>query len=74
MSKVIVREFNPETDSAAIFSSWPNGVYYSSLTDINEPKKEWYAKFFTYVKNQLAYSQVSIACMNDDPNTILGSA
>ena len=72
MSKVILRQFDPATDSGFIYSSFPKGVYHGSVEKIATPKDEWFGSFYNYLKEQLALATVSIACMQDDPDTILG--
>jgi hypothetical protein len=77
--QVIVRKFDPITDSGFIYSSYPKGVYHGAYIPINpkddyKVKSSWFKAFYDKVKHQLAHSTVLIACMSDDPNTILGYA
>jgi GNAT superfamily N-acetyltransferase len=86
MAQVIVRKFNPVKDSGLIYSSYPKGVYYAAQEPINPHnehkeaeqyqkfKSFWFKDFYSKVKDQLVNSKVLIACMSDDPDTILGYA
>lgn len=72
MSEVKVRGFNPLNDSGFIYSTWPKGVYYANNTPTVMAKKDFFSFFYAYMKNELEEATVSIACMSDDPQTILG--
>jgi hypothetical protein len=72
MSRVILRKFNPETDSGLIYSSWPKGVWHSPNGPINQVKTQWFTKFYQHVKHCLETGSVYIACMEDNPDFLLG--
>lgn len=72
MSKVIVRPFNESQDAGFLFSSWPKGVYHSSAHHIELHKEEFFRIFYDYVKEMIASADISIACMSDDHDTIIG--
>jgi hypothetical protein len=69
---IIIRPFNAEKDSGVIYSSFPKGVYYGSLNEIKIKKSLWFKNFFHYIQLQLHQAKVSIACLDNDENTILG--
>lgn len=71
-STVICRPFNHNLDSAFVFASWRNSIWF------DEPRDESSDKFFAmqskYIKRLLAKpdSRVFIACLSDDPSFIVG--
>lgn len=72
MSKIIVRDFNPTSDSGFIYSSFPKGVYHANLNPIKTNKSQWFQAFHANMNENLNKQIISIACMNDSPDTILG--
>ena len=76
MSKVILRPFQLLLDAGLIYSSYPKGVYHGSYEPITQDKSEWFKAFYATVKRQLETLEnrhnITIACMEDDPNAILG--
>ena len=71
--KVIIRPFNLSADAGLIYSSYPKGVYHGSYEPITTPKSEWFGNFYLLTKQQLeGAAKVTIACIEDDPSTILG--
>jgi len=85
MSSVIIRPFNPNSDSGFIYSSYPKGAYYGAhdtsesvppLKDRDNAKikAQWFKAFYQQVQQQLISSTVLIACISDEPNTVLGYA
>lgn len=77
--QVIVRAFDPVSDSGIIYSSYPKGVYYGSLVSVNPThdakiKSNWFKQFHKQMRSELENSEVLIACMADNPSIILGYA
>lgn len=72
MSEVTIRAFDPDTDSAIIYDSWPKGVYYGRTNRIRDSKHLWFKEFFEQAQVILARAKVYVACMGDDPSTIFG--
>lgn len=72
MSKIILRKFDPGVDSGLIYSSYAKGVFHGSTTEISTPKAEWFKDFHQKVGHQLDNAKVYIACLEDDPSTIIG--
>lgn len=70
--KIVIRPFNPETDSGLIYDSYPKGVYHASCLRIVESKTDWMNEFYETVKKQLLAATIRVACIEDDPNKILG--
>lgn len=72
-TKVIIRDFVPLTDSGFIFSTMPKSIYYSGINiDLDEDKKHWFEQFYTYLQNLIPESEISIACLEFDLDTIIG--
>lgn len=75
MSTITIRKFDPDKDSGIIFSTWPKGFYYGGLKiDIKQTKKQWFGDYYEYIKKKLINANIPIACMSNDPSTILGYA
>lgn len=73
MSLIAVRPFEPLKDAGFIFSTWPKSVYYSGINlEDCERKSDWFKAFHIYINNLLPESEISIACMQDDPGIIIG--
>lgn len=77
--QVVVRKFDPLTDSGLIYSSYPKGVYYGAYVSINPEdnykiKSDWFKAFYQQTRYQLEHSTIHIACTSDNPQTILGYA
>ncbi len=72
MSRVILRPFNPETDSGLIYDVYPKAVWYGADEPIKMSKAQWFQEIFEAMKQQLHSASVYIACMWDEPDTILG--
>lgn len=70
--KVILRRFNPDSDTGLIYDSYPKGVWVKSVKSIMEPKKEWMGKFFEKMQEQLRDCDVHIACLESDHDQIMG--
>lgn len=70
---VIIRPFEPNTDQACIYSTWRNAAYYG-MTPRN-PKgngKNFFKQQTALIKDILKDAYVRIACLKDDPMTIIG--
>ena len=70
--KVILRGFKPATDAGLIFDSYPKGVYHGGLLKTDMPKKVWMVAFYEDVKRQLEECDTRIACLEQDPDHIVG--
>ena len=71
---VVIRPFNAKMDEACIYSTWRNSSYYSGDWGENgRPYDKYYFKAQTItIKEILKNAKVRIACMSDDPMTIIG--
>lgn len=72
MSHVLIRKFNPDTDSGFIYSTWPKGLYHASSTPIKTPKAQFFKELYDQIKQHMLTSKIFIACMDEDRDTILG--
>lgn len=78
--KIIVRKFNPGSDSGLIYSSMPKGIYHAAHNPIIASKADFFTHVYLYIKEMLPHATVLIACTkgeNDvslDPSVILGYA
>lgn len=73
MSDIVIRHFIPEMDTALIYSSWPKGVYYGVRPRPQGiPKDIWFTEFFKYAQDTMKTARIFVACMSEDPSTILG--
>jgi len=70
--KVILRKFNPDSDTGLIYDSYPKGVWARAVKKKEESKKEWMTQFFTGLQRQLKECDVNVACIEDDPDHIAG--
>lgn len=67
--KVILRAYNPETDSAFILDSWSKRLFHGKKP---RPPKSWFREFFNHAKAVLENAKVYVACTEDAPDTITG--
>lgn len=70
---ITIRPGKPE-DSSFIFSTWLKGQYFGNDWFESVDQKVYFAYYSKYVEAILAKSNVSIACLTDDPDVILGYA
>lgn len=73
--KVIIRAFIPETDSAFLFSSWRNNLWYDEERD-NKQSHAFYSATTKAIKRLLLSPtlKINIACSSQDPDHIIGYA
>ena len=77
--KVIIRPFKPHEDSGIIFGTFPRNAYYIHRKTLKtkltkDQLKAWMNTFTEHVRELLENADIRIACMYDDPSTILGYA
>lgn len=67
----VVRRAN-DTDLSLIVSTWLHGLYHSN-TWFNEIEKDvFWENYRKVIEAILAYSDVNVACLPDEPDVILG--
>ncbi len=71
---IVVREFEPESDSGFIFSTLPKSVYYGSHIKIPVSRANFFDTCYAYVQNVIAdpKTRICIACVGDARDTIMG--
>lgn len=72
MNQVTVRPYSEDLDAGIIYSTWPKGAYYGAVEPIEGPKKQWFKRFYTYVRKRLDDSEIRIAALSEDPQVIIG--
>jgi GNAT superfamily N-acetyltransferase len=70
--KIITRDFIPDLDQAMIYSSWRNQSYYSAEKKIEGSPTRFFAMKSQQIRDILIKANVKIACLEDDPSTIIG--
>ncbi len=76
-STVIVRAYNPvggdQTDTAFIFSSWRNGLWYAEKRD-ERIQDKFYAFATRQIRKLISHpaTKIRIACMEENPDNIVG--
>lgn len=69
--KVILRDYTPD-DAGMVSSHWRNSFYYGSLDPISTPKDLWFRASKEYVRESLENDTIDIACLESDPDFIVG--
>lgn len=70
---VIIRPFCPETDEACVYSTWRNASYYGMPARNSKTNgKEFFRKQTALIRDILKNAYVRVACLKDDPMTIIG--
>ena len=72
-AKVVIRQFNPNTDSAMVYSTWRNSAYYGVPRRTNDAKL-FFKNMTRAIREILKTAQVRVACLDDDPLFIVGYA
>ena len=71
---IITRSFDADFDAGIIFSTWAKGFYFGGLLIKPAPKKQWFQSFHEHVKKMVEKGDIVLACLHDDPITIIGYA
>lgn len=69
---IYIRPLHLMDDSAFIYSSWCNGLYFSSVLPMQITRKEFFQEQSKFIKGLLEKADIQIVCLSDDPDTILG--
>jgi hypothetical protein len=70
--EIIVRTYDPEIDDAYIYSTWTKYCYYSPIQPILISKSKFMKDKINEIKNCLQQGHVSVACVKDAPEVIMG--
>ncbi len=70
---IMTRGFIPITDEAFIYATWRNSKFYGT-PDLKKAKnpKEVFRQLTSDIRGTLKYAEVQIACLEEDPKTIIG--
>jgi hypothetical protein len=73
VSKIIIRPYNPDTDSGILYSTWRNAIWYDEKRDEQEAGA-FYTLASQQIKKLLSRPEVTvkIACAQDEPDFIAG--
>lgn len=71
-ANIVIRDFNDDTDAGFVYSSWPKGAYYGAYIPITENRDKWFKNFYDYISQMIKHGSIKMACIADDPNTIIG--
>lgn len=74
MTKVVARPFVPELDSGFIYATMPKAIYFKHSTPIDQEKRDWFQAFHEYMKWLLINSEIEIACLDEEPDFVIGYA
>lgn len=72
--QVELRPYNPETDRSFVYSTWLRGLYYGNSYFNSIDKEVFFEQYERVVDHILANSEIIIAGLTDDGDTILGYA
>lgn len=72
--QVMLRHFNRETDQHFVYASWSTGVFFSRAKNLKGKKKQAYFKaLYEHLAPFMEQpGSITIACLAQAPNTILG--
>lgn len=68
---IVLRTYHPESDEGFIYSTWRNSSYYGSGVHQGGADK-FFKKQTAKIKQILKDALIFIACLEDDPMTIIG--
>jgi hypothetical protein len=71
MARVVTREYQKD-DSGLVVSTWTKYAWKDRATEPGIPRKVWMKEHYVYVCRALEEGYIKIACLSDDPSTILG--
>lgn len=69
---VILRPFDPPMDQPFIYASWRNSATYSVPRGTFKLSKEDFRRMTGRIREMLKDAHVRIACLEEDPQTIIG--
>jgi GNAT superfamily N-acetyltransferase len=72
--RVIIRPFWKQTDAGLLVDTWPKNVFHSSVRDLENSEKDWFAEMYFYVLAKLETANILIACFEQERNLIAGYA
>lgn len=70
--EIVIRAYDPEIDDGYIYSTWTKYAYYSPIHPILISKSKFMKDKINEIKNCLQQGRVSVACVKDSPDVIMG--
>jgi hypothetical protein len=70
--KVILRPYDPEQDQPMIYATWRNSAYYSALQRPKTAPSDFFRELSAKIKRVLKHADVKIACLEHNPQVIIG--
>lgn len=70
--EVIIRDYREKKDDPYIYSTWSLYSWYSPKDPVPMGKRQFFKEIYKHIENVLKHGVVRIACLKQDPNTILG--
>lgn len=68
---IVLRAFHPESDEGFVYATWRNSAYYGSAGQKGSAG-QFFKKQTIKIKSILKDALVFVACLEDDPMTIIG--
>lgn len=72
MTDQITKRPAKEDDLGLIYDTWPKGAWFSGVYGHNGDKDQWFTVFYRRAQSVLRRADVTIACLETDPDFILG--
>jgi hypothetical protein len=72
--KVVLRAYHPQADNAFIYATWTKNVWHRIKKSSSVEKKKWFELKIKEIKDSLGKYHVSIACLQEDADFIVGYA
>lgn len=69
--KLVIRKAE-KTDEAFIYSTWLRGLYYGNPWFREIDQETFFSKYHGVIENVLSKASVDVACLEEDPDTVLG--
>lgn len=70
--RVVIRYYSPEQDQPFIYATWRSSSFYGTLNPIKMNPDKYFKDQTAKIKNILKNAIVKIACLEDDPQFIVG--
>ena len=69
---ITTRPYNAEADKNFVYATWLRGLYYGDSWFSQIPKQIFMTQYQLVIDRILSRATVSVACLKDDPEIILG--
>lgn len=72
MTDNVIKRPMAESDLPIIYNGWPKGSWYSGVRGRKGDRAQWFVAFYARARAILKRADVTIACLESDPDFILG--